>query len=137
MLLSDQISHSEALESYLAYRKYLETRLGFPPLPNELDITADDQVKLASKFEFYTSIANNRAIFNSDNGHLGLGPRTAQPDDILVILYGSQIPAVLRGHEDGASFYFVGLAYVYGIMDGEAVRKLKARDIEDTMFSIV
>jgi hypothetical protein len=55
-----------------------------------------------------------------------------------VILYGSQYPAVLRPHpEDEDCFFFVGLAYVYGIMDGEAVREYKARGVEDTLFCIV
>jgi len=79
----------------------------------------------------------NRAVFNTKDGHIGLGPQTTKPGDLLVILYGCHYPAVLRPHEEEDCFYFVGLAYVFGIMDGEAVREYKAKGVEDTCFCIL
>ena len=54
--------------------------------------------------------------------------------DIIVILFGSPWPLVLRPTEDW--FRLVGTAYVYGIMDGEAVIRMEEEGVEPQMFEI-
>ncbi|KAF1830397.1 hypothetical protein BDW02DRAFT_582932 [Decorospora gaudefroyi] len=61
----------------------------------------------------------------ADHGQLvGFGPPKTEKGDILVIFYGCSVPVVLRplvsesGELDG--YHFVGEAYIYGKMDGEA-----------------
>ena len=49
-------------------------------------------------------------------------PNTAAAGDILCILYGSEFPHLLRkvpGKED--TYTLIGIAYVHGFMDGEAI----------------
>jgi hypothetical protein len=133
----DVLEESEILASYRAYRQHLKAYKTFPLEDLDLNDTATDQEWLAGRFERYSAIAMNRAVFNTDHGHIGLGPLTTKPGDLLVILYGSQYPAIVRPHKDADCCFFVGLAYVYGIMDGEAVRAYKARGIEDTLFYII
>ena len=69
-------------------------------------------------------------LFFTSHGRLGAGPPTAREGDCVFVVKGSGYPLVLRPHpdsttEDGQqdfhSYQFVGLCYVDGIMDGEAV----------------
>ncbi|KAF5022038.1 hypothetical protein F66182_5921 [Fusarium sp. NRRL 66182] len=67
------------------------------------------------------SASDGRCLFRTEQGHLGLGPRTARVGDQVGILQGAEVPHVFRrapkGSEDDLSL--VGDAYVYGIMYGE------------------
>ncbi|KAI1263428.1 heterokaryon incompatibility protein-domain-containing protein [Xylariaceae sp. FL1019] len=61
--------------------------------------------------------------FITRKGYIGLGPPTAQPGDRLCVFFGSHIPHILRHlNETGDKYTFVGDAYSYGLMDGEALR---------------
>lgn len=48
-----------------------------------------------------------------------------QMGDLICILLGSKVPVVLREHEAGIGYDFVGAAYVHGIMHGEALAILR------------
>jgi hypothetical protein len=132
---SGVIDGQQILEDYRAYKQHLTAYQDFPN-PSAAD-TATNQEGRAGRFRLNINVARNRSFFHTKDGHVGLGPLTTKPGDLLVILYGSSYPAILRPHEDENCFFFVGLAYVYGIMDGEAVREYKARGVEDTLFCIV
>ncbi|SPO06826.1 uncharacterized protein DNG_09520 [Cephalotrichum gorgonifer] len=91
-------------------------------------------------------------IFDADVGFLGLAPVAAKKGDEIWILPGLNAPAVLRRVADGADhgdvaaddleglslnenvvrYSFVGIAYVHGIMNGEAIesREGELRDID-------
>jgi hypothetical protein len=58
-----------------------------------------------------------RCLFQTSRGNLGLGPDQMQPDDVVVVIFGADVPFVLRPHEKG--YKLIGEAYVHGIMDGE------------------
>ena len=50
-----------------------------------------------------------------------------EPGDMIVILYGCTMPAILRKKRDKIDEYeFVDLCYIHGIMDGEAVEEHNA-----------
>jgi hypothetical protein len=136
-VLGNVIDDTESLGCYRAYKQHLTTYQQWPSRRIKIDHPATDEERQADNFDSFSAVAMNRAVFNSEDGHIGLGPRNAKTGDLLVILYGSQYPAVLRPHhEDENYFFFVGPAYVYGIMDGEAVREYKARGVKDTFFVI-
>ncbi len=54
--------------------------------------------------------------------------------DIVCILFGCSVPCILRGPEkttEGEEYYkFVGEAFIYGEMDGEAVARLSERELD-------
>jgi hypothetical protein len=56
---------------------------------------------------------------------VGFGPPKTQVGDVIAILYGCSVPVILRPIENGSGnqpeHQFVGEAYIYGKMDGEAV----------------
>lgn len=68
-----------------------------------------------------------RRLVRTSNGHLAIVPETTKEGDVMVILAGGTLPYVLRPCQDDGqdeehtrSFTFIGDAYAFGIMDGEA-----------------
>ncbi|KAK7419749.1 hypothetical protein QQX98_003121 [Neonectria punicea] len=60
----------------------------------------------------------------SGTGYVGICPSEVEPGDLVVLLFGASTPFVLRSRPGGQGGYLlVGEAYVYGIMDGEAVNE--------------
>jgi hypothetical protein len=56
-------------------------------------------------------------------GGIGLGPLGIKPGDDVCVLLNGTIPFISRQTEAKDNFEHVGYAYVYGIMDGEALEK--------------
>jgi hypothetical protein len=133
-------SHQEAFQGYRSFKVYLKKHERFPPRPRDLRLSASNEDKLAGAWlEEYISAGLYRAVFHTTTGHIGLGPRCAQPGDVVTILYGCRLPMVMRplpGLPEG-SYRLLGTSYVYGIMDGEAVRRHKEMGLEDDVFRIV
>lgn len=73
-------------------------------------------------FELHDGIVNavtwHRRLFTTSRGYMGVASATTEPGDVVCILFGSQMPLVLR--KEGELWSFVGQAYIHGIMDGEA-----------------
>jgi hypothetical protein len=62
-----------------------------------------------------------RRFFVTEQGMLGLGPRTMKEGDIIAVLFGGSVPFVLRPVKEGRHWRLVGDCYVHDIMDGQAV----------------
>jgi hypothetical protein len=139
-LRSARASHQEAFQGYRSLKAYLQKHGLFPPGPRLLPSSASIEEKLASAYcNGVFVIANHRAVFHTTTGHIGLGPRCAQPGDVVTILYGCKLPMVMRplpGLPEG-SYRLLGASYVYGIMDGEAVWRHEEMGLEDVIFRIV
>ncbi|KAK8154378.1 heterokaryon incompatibility protein-domain-containing protein [Phyllosticta citrichinensis] len=70
-----------------------------------------------------------RRPFVTARGMLGLGPAELREGDVVWVLWGADVPLVLRraGGGDGRGWWsVVGEAYVHGIMDGEATTRTEA-----------
>lgn len=63
-----------------------------------------------------------RRLAITEKGRLGMAPSRAQKGDSVMVLYGCNIPVLLR--DRGGKFEFVGECYVDGFMDGEAITLL-------------
>ncbi|KAK8006070.1 heterokaryon incompatibility protein-domain-containing protein [Apiospora marii] len=63
------------------------------------------------------------ALFTTAKGYLGLGPRYMDKGDVLVVLAGMRVPAILRPIHD--HYIFLGDCYVYDLMQGQAVRSAR------------
>jgi hypothetical protein len=88
----------------------------------------------------------NRQLVVSDTGHVALAPIGVQRGDEICVLYGGRSPLVLRqagrdpdGYGDRALYRIVGDAYVHGVMEGEAVRRLRdaGEGLPDTELLII
>ena len=62
---------------------------------------------------------NGRRPFITSKGYLGLGPAGMQNGDVVAIVFGSEVPLILR--EENGHYTLVGEAYVDRIMDGEVM----------------
>lgn len=60
----------------------------------------------------------NQALFRTSKGWIGTGPATMATGDEVWVLYGGNMPFILR---PGTTHNFVGEAYVHGVMHGEAM----------------
>jgi len=80
-----------------------------------------DQIKLSAHLVEAVSAAwNGRRFFISEKGYMGLAPITARAGDAICILFGGQVPFILRERDD-SEHSMIGECYVHGIMDGEAI----------------
>ena len=65
------------------------------------------------------SQTTRRRLFITDSGYMGLTHRSNRVGDKVYVLFGGDMPFVLR--PKNKHFLFRGEAYVHGIMDGEAL----------------
>jgi hypothetical protein len=69
-------------------------------------------------------IAVPRRLCVTNGGFLGVMPPAAQQGDLIYLLKGGAVPFVLRPVDgDAGKFEMIGECFVYGIMNGEALRK--------------
>jgi hypothetical protein len=69
---------------------------------------------------------------------MGMIPGTAEEGDILCVLYGSKFPHVLRkvlGKED--TYELVGIAYIHGLMNGEAIEWRDQGKLKEQRFNLI
>lgn len=71
----------------------------------------------------------------TQNGFPCLVPRITTAGDIAVWITGSDHPTILRPH--GNNYEVLGYAYMYGIMDGEAMEAWKADGAYVETFSLI
>jgi hypothetical protein len=64
----------------------------------------------------------NKRLVRLIDGSLGLVPEDTEPEDSVCILFGCDVPVVLR-KQDNDTWKFIGEAYVHGVMDGEAMNR--------------
>ncbi|KAF1983513.1 HET-domain-containing protein, partial [Aulographum hederae CBS 113979] len=110
-----RLSRPDAAVRYRAFASYLaETADERLPEPGE---GANEAVA-----DFQSAMRNavrNRRVFVTAEGKAGVGPQMMREGDAVVVLFGCRWPVVLREVEGG--WEMVGLGYVFGEMDGEAV----------------
>jgi hypothetical protein len=99
----------------------------------EINLTPEKKERLESEsiegdagtfLEDVQQMAEERALFLTANGRVGLGPRTLEKADVVWLLEGANVPFVLRykkkKREREAGWRVVGEAYLQGVMRGEA-----------------
>jgi hypothetical protein len=74
-----------------------------------------------------------RAAFLTQDGRLGLAPKSAKPDDIVTVLLGCESAIILRPCP-GDQFQVVGEGICHGFMDGEALLGPLPDRIERVLF---
>ena len=105
----------------------------------------DSFIENLSFNETYCSLRQmvvNQAFFITQDGYIGLGPPTVLAGDAVWVLFGTNVPFVLRPRGDttwqdpeearpnSGSYHFVGDAFVCGIMDGEAIEDCEGKQAD-------
>lgn len=130
----------KTLSSYRSFKHYLKFHRKFPPGFGENPfggLKSRDQ-DLAERYGLaWTSRASHRAILHTKHGLIGLGPECTQPGDFVAILYGCSFPVVIRRLRAPGDYKFLEVCYVYGIMDGEAVRRNEEMNRKDDSINLI
>jgi hypothetical protein len=78
-----------------------------------------------------------RSVFRTVSGKVGLGPAAVKEGDLVVVLWGGQVPYVLRRRREGQGTYaFVGECYVEGLMRGEAGERIGEEEKSEMVFDL-
>ncbi|KAI6864839.1 hypothetical protein KC343_g9449 [Hortaea werneckii] len=131
----DPATEDFSVRGYTEWLKYLRCENSWPGpwrLVDERDTVIPR--KVAEYNQAFWSACRNRVLFVTESGRLGVGPQTLKGDDLVVILYGCDLPAILRRCPNSDLHEFIGVAYVEGIMFGEAVEDPEAK--EDVTFHL-
>lgn len=97
---------------------------GSQSLLEEAELCEPDQLRLY-QMEYLGRAAETTdrqatSLFLTVDGRLGIGPRSVETGDMIVIVRGCRVPLALRQHASG--YKLVGPVYVSEIMQGEALR---------------
>ncbi|KAH7220449.1 heterokaryon incompatibility protein-domain-containing protein [Fusarium redolens] len=71
-----------------------------------------------------TPFHNFYRVFVTEANHFGLGPMDMKIGDQLCVLFGAEVPFLLRPKGDG--YLIVGECYVYEVMHGEVLEKISS-----------
>jgi hypothetical protein len=74
-------------------------------------------------------MADNRKIFISASGYMGLASQYLQEGDHVCILLGCKVTMLIR--KEGDFHRLVGECFVWGLMNGEGLQDRKDEDFED------
>ncbi|KAI6085595.1 heterokaryon incompatibility protein-domain-containing protein [Hypoxylon rubiginosum] len=77
-----------------------------------------------------------KAIFQTEDGYMGIGPKGLKKDDQPCILKDVTFPLLIRGNDDG-KYSNVGLTYIYGLRHDAIADKIKKGVVETQRFEIV
>lgn len=117
------------LRCFLAFMKQL--------IPSGLDWIDLEGADSGVFIRMMTLYCNDRKLFRTSKGWLGLGPRCMRPDDSLVVLDGGPMPYILRPTEGTNQFLFMGDCYVSAIRRGEVYDLVGTDGIEKRVFDLV
>ncbi|KAH7061663.1 heterokaryon incompatibility protein-domain-containing protein [Paraphoma chrysanthemicola] len=80
----------------------------------------------------------NKRIFRTSRGYLGLGPRSMREGDLVAVLHGGRVPFVLRimGQPGAAYFVLVGDCFVHDIMQKQIYEMLEEEGVMTGEFQL-
>lgn len=112
----------------LIFESLVDRGEDFQSLQDEWWDEVQEMERLTRSYSFNKAFPNEilrsvrgRRLFRTEQGLIGLGPRTLRPGDSVCIFFGSAVPYVLR--PVGDHFLFLGECCVHGIMNGEALEE--------------
>lgn len=129
------MTEEKAVEGYQWWRAYIKTNGQYPSMHRELHGTNAAQ----QDYEYhqtYSTVIPQRRLFITSSGLPGVGPKCMQQSDIIAILWGCPWPVVLRPLPQKDEYKVVGVAYVHGIMSGEAVEEHEAAGKPEQVFRL-
>lgn len=127
----------DAMAGLHAWFDFVERERTRPPSLAQQTPSHDGANHLAVEYSYVMMCyCWQRRLFWTSCGLLGLGPLNMHTGDVIAVLYGCELPLVLRPTSHVDRYCVVGAAYVRGTMDGEAMRNHKASAREDVIFHL-
>jgi hypothetical protein len=121
----------EDVEAYsLEHRFWESTReeqlLVMPAVESEKDQWISWILGISHRFHLAVIAASvHRTFFISKTGYMGMGPVPMEEGDLICVALACNVPLMLRKY--GNYYFLVGECFVWGLMDGEAMRDKKLR----------
>lgn len=128
-------------EGGLASEDYILGRVAsFVRQTLELDVIPEyfmqkDRYDAVGGLSAFLRLTESRRFAATDMGLAGYVPMRAKKGDLVCILYGSDVPFVVR-KQAGGNYSLVGECYMHGIMEGEALQMAVFKS-EDEVFTFV
>lgn len=91
------------------------------PILPEMPKTAKGSIAHIYSTTVAAAIAGARSLFRTKRGYLGLGSTDPKVGDVVCLIPGAHLPFVLRPRIPDGDYWFIGDAYVHGIMDGQGL----------------
>lgn len=106
------------------------------PCPiSELPDSASDEDRADSEtFQALLNVCPHRRVMTTAQGYADLGPKISEAGDIIVVVYGSQWPFVMRPCKE--KYYFIGHCYIYGVMDGDFFSEQTSKGVPVNTFKL-
>lgn len=70
----------------------------------------------------------------TEGNHIGMGVKMSQPGNIVCMFFGHSLPYLLR--EAGDQYMVLGICYLHGYMDGEAIEEMRAGKRKEQWFDL-
>ncbi|KAF2656777.1 hypothetical protein K491DRAFT_715009 [Lophiostoma macrostomum CBS 122681] len=119
-LLVNKQEHVGNLCAFLQQLKVSWLQDAWPVEASALDKFSKENGKAEAFEEALWRFSIHRSAFMTKSGKLGLGPGAIRKGDLLVVLWGGQVPYILRRGTEGENWYhFIGECYIEGLMNGE------------------
>lgn len=109
------------------FQEYLDYRLG----PN-FALEEEDNEDNLDRVKVENAILNQLSTWcfcETEKGRFGQVLESVEVGDMVCILYGGELPYIIRPLEDG-KYMFVGSCYMHGLMDGEGCEMDEVEDEE-------
>lgn len=65
--------------------------------------------------------APRTSFFATGDGRVGQAPTSVREGDVVCLVFGGEVPLLLRPRADGETYHFVGEGYLHGYMDGQGI----------------
>jgi Heterokaryon incompatibility protein (HET) len=122
--------HGHSFESILREAHLADLGSFLRSTPNQ-----DEYIQDSFYGRFYDNIERlAMRLMTTHNGRIGMAPGKAHKGDLVCILYGCNVPVLLRKTESEENFTIVGECFLDGSMSGEA---LGLSDFRESTFRIV
>jgi hypothetical protein len=117
---------------YVTFMRTLLAARGRGPEPQSEDEFMDGLSVLPDMMKHWTFCTTKR-------GYYALVPRNSTIGDRITVLYGPNVPVIIRTAESGdtSSYRLVGPTYVHGIMDGEVLDMMLEAGIKPERLQII
>jgi len=111
---------------------FIQQQLGDPPyVPKAVAESAALYINAMSAAiaSALGAAAGSRRVYKSRKGYVGLCPPLSQKNDLICLIYGTNVPFLIRPREIGAGYLLVGETYLHGVMFGEAMGKATEKEV--------
>jgi hypothetical protein len=139
--VEDTQSLCQDLRSVLSWKGRLQSRLQ-SLTPSAIHSIALNSLQRRERKQPYKFAPLSRfykyKLSLTSKGFISMVPDLSEDGDNLCVLYGSKFPHVLRkvpGKED--TYKLVGIAYIHGFMDGEAIKWRDQGKLKEQKFILV